>query len=76
MASPHDDIVAVGGDLEPETLLMAYRRGSFTILDHRGLVAAACGCYKKINDVYSRAQGRKDLSHQNRRSPARNRTNG
>jgi CRP-like cAMP-binding protein len=59
-----------------ERKLMAYRRGSFTILDHRGLVAAACGCYKKINDVYSRAQGRKDLSHQNRRSPARNRTNG
>jgi leucyl/phenylalanyl-tRNA--protein transferase len=29
MASPHDDIVAVGGDLEPETLLMAYRRGIF-----------------------------------------------
>ena len=53
--------------------LMAYRRGTFTILDHRGLVAAACGCYKKINDVYSRAQGKKNLSHQDRRSHTRNR---
>jgi len=56
-----------------ERKLLAYRRGSFTILNHRGLAAAACGCYKKINDVYSRAQGRKDLSHQNRRSHTRNR---
>ncbi len=56
--------------------LLAYRRGSFTILDHRGLVAAACGCYKIVNDVYARAQGRRDLSHQNRRRHARTRTNG
>ncbi|OGA22539.1 MAG: Crp/Fnr family transcriptional regulator, partial [Betaproteobacteria bacterium RIFCSPLOWO2_02_FULL_67_19] len=42
--------------------LLAYRRGSFTILNHRGLVAAACGCYKIVNDVYARAQGRRDLS--------------
>lgn len=55
-----------------ERKLMAYRRGCFTILDHRGLVAAACGCYKKVNDVYSRAQGRKELSHQTRRSHTRN----
>jgi CRP-like cAMP-binding protein len=53
--------------------LLAYRRGIFTILDHRGLVAASCGCYQKINDVYSRAQGRKHLSHQNRRRHTRNR---
>jgi len=59
-----------------ERKLMAYRRGSFTILDHEGLVAAACGCYKKVNDVYSRAQGRKELSHQNRRSHTRNRADG
>jgi CRP-like cAMP-binding protein len=48
--------------------LMAYRRGCFTILDHAGLEAAACGCYQKVNDVYARAQGRKNLSHQKRRS--------
>ena len=56
--------------------LLAYRRGSFTILNHRGLVAAACECYKIVNDVYARAQGRQDLSHQNQRRPARNRTDG
>ena len=56
--------------------LLAYRRGSFTILNHRGLVAAACECYKIVNDVYARAQGRRDLSHQNRRRHAPNRTDG
>lgn len=56
-----------------ERKLMAYHRGSFTILDHRGLVAAACGCYKKVKDVYARGQGRQDLFHQRRRSHARNR---
>src|ERR1700730_15200257 len=29
-----------------ERKLIAYRRGTVTILDHGGLVAAACGCYK------------------------------
>ena len=29
MSLPFDDIVAVGGDLEPETLVAAYRRGIF-----------------------------------------------
>jgi leucyl/phenylalanyl-tRNA---protein transferase len=28
-ATPHDDLVGVGADLEPGTLLMAYRAGSF-----------------------------------------------
>jgi len=41
-----------------------YRRGSFTLLNQAGLEAAACGCYKTVNDVYARAQGRRDLSHQ------------
>jgi len=47
-----------------ERKLMDYRRGSFTILNHAGLEAAACGCYKTVKDVYARAQGRRDLSHQ------------
>lgn len=38
--------------------LMAYRRGSFTILNHQGLVAAACVCYKIVKDAYERAQGK------------------
>jgi len=49
-----------------ERRLLAYRRGSFTILSHRGLVAAACGCYKTVKDLYARAQGRRDLPHQRR----------
>lgn len=36
--------------------LIAYRRGTVTILDHRGLVAAACGCYKTVRDIYTHAQ--------------------
>ena len=51
-----------------ERKLVAYRRGTFTILNHRGLVAAACGCYKIVNEVYARAQGKKNLSHQRRSS--------
>ena len=47
-----------------ERKLMDYRRGSFTILNHAGLEAAACECYKTVKDVYARAQGRRDLSHQ------------
>lgn len=56
--------------------LMAYRRGTFTILDHRGLLAAACGCYEIVKDVYARAQGSRDLSHQHRSSHTLNRTDG
>ena len=36
--------------------LIDYRRGSVTILDHRGLEAAACGCYKTVKDFYAQAQ--------------------
>jgi CRP-like cAMP-binding protein len=56
--------------------LMAYRRGTFTILDHRGLLAAACGCYEIVKDVYAQAQGKRDLSHQHRSSHTSNRTDG
>jgi CRP-like cAMP-binding protein len=36
--------------------LISYRRGTVTILDHKGLVAAACGCYKTVKDTYTEAQ--------------------
>jgi CRP-like cAMP-binding protein len=39
-----------------ERKLIAYRRGTVTILDHGGLVAAACGCYKTVKDIYTQAQ--------------------
>ena len=62
--------VAVAASDLRKRKLMAYRRGTFTILDHEGLLAAACECYKIVKDVYSRAQGRKDLTHQRRSSHA------
>ena len=42
-----------------ERKLIAYRRGTVTILDHGGLIAAACGCYKTVKDIYSEAQVQK-----------------
>jgi len=45
-----------------ERKLIGYRRGTFTILNRRGLLAAACGCYKTVTDVYARAQGSRAVS--------------
>jgi len=42
--------------------LIAYRRGTITILDQGGLLAAACECYKTVRDAYSRAQADKGNS--------------
>ena len=42
--------------------LIAYRRGTITILDQGGLLAAACECYKTVKDAYSRAQADKGNS--------------
>lgn len=42
--------------------VIAYRRGTIRILDHGGLVAAACSCYKTVKDTYSRALARKGNS--------------
>lgn len=39
-----------------ERKFIGYRRGSITILDHRGLAAAACGCYKTVKDIYTQAR--------------------
>ena len=41
-----------------ERKLIVYRRGSIRILDHDGLVAVACGCYKTVKDTYDVAQAR------------------
>jgi hypothetical protein len=41
-----------------ERKLIVYRRGTITILDHEGLVAVACGCYKTVKDTYSEAQAK------------------
>ena len=45
-----------------ERKVIAYRRGTITILNHAGLVAAACGCYKTVKDTYSHAQAQKGNS--------------
>jgi CRP-like cAMP-binding protein len=45
-----------------ERKLIVYRRGTITILDHQGLIAAACVCYKTVKDVYTEAQARKGSS--------------
>jgi CRP-like cAMP-binding protein len=45
-----------------ERKVITYRRGTIRILDHGGLSAAACGCYKTVKDAYSRAQAHKGNS--------------
>jgi CRP-like cAMP-binding protein len=39
-----------------ERKLIVYRRGTITILDHEGLVAVACVCYRTVKDTYTEAQ--------------------
>ena len=41
-----------------ERKLIVYRRGTITILDHEGLIEAACVCYKTVKDTYAQAQAR------------------
>jgi CRP-like cAMP-binding protein len=45
-----------------ERKLIVYRRGTITVLDHEGLLAAACGCYKTVKDTYTEAQARNGIS--------------
>jgi hypothetical protein len=41
-----------------ERRLIVYNRGTITILDHEGLLALACGCYKTVKDTYTEAQAK------------------
>jgi len=42
-----------------ERKLIDYRRGTVTILDHAGLIAGACVCYKTVKDAYTNGQSKK-----------------
>ena len=48
--------VNVAARLLHERKLIGYRRGTVTILDQRGLEAAACGCYQIVKDSYTMRQ--------------------
>jgi CRP-like cAMP-binding protein len=45
-----------------ERKIIAYGRGSIRILDHGGLAAASCECYKTVKDAYSREEAHKGNS--------------
>lgn len=51
--------------------LIAYRRGTITILNHGGLVAASYGCYKIVKDIYARAHSLTEGSEAARTSNTR-----
>jgi CRP-like cAMP-binding protein len=59
-----------------ERKLIGYRRGTITILDHKGLVAAACGCYKTVNDICNEAQAESGFPRKRLSSHTRNRAGG
>jgi Crp-like helix-turn-helix domain len=48
-------VSAAMSDLRERSLIV-YSRGTITILDHEGLLALACGCYKTVKDTYTEAQ--------------------
>jgi len=46
--------VTVAAGMLQQAGLIHYRQGRITILDRKGLEAAACGCYRAIRDEYDR----------------------
>jgi CRP-like cAMP-binding protein len=51
-----EGVTAAAGRLQEQGLI-SYVRGRITILDRRGLEAAACECYKVVKDEYERLLG-------------------
>ena len=72
-------ITVAAGSLQ-ERNLIGYRRGTMTILNQRGLEAAACGCYQTVRETFTQATPRHKLRRQFPRQPrssnTRNRTDG
>lgn len=50
-------VTEAAGALQAQKLIR-YSRGTLSILDPKGLSAAACGCYKVVKDIYAKAQPR------------------
>ena len=61
-------ISMAAGSLQ-ERKLIGYHRGTVTILNQRGLEAAACGCYQTVKDTYTQATPRHKLRKQFPRQP-------
>jgi Mn-dependent DtxR family transcriptional regulator len=49
-------VTVVGGTLQ-QARLVHYRRNAITVLDRRGLEAAACECYRIVHDRCGRLPG-------------------
>jgi CRP-like cAMP-binding protein len=49
---PRTSVTAVAGNLQRDGLIL-YRRGRIRILDHEGLAAASCECYRVVRDELS-----------------------
>lgn len=54
MLGVHRPTVSLAAAMLQKAGLIQYKRGKITILDRRGLEAAACPCYRTIKDEYDR----------------------
>ena len=54
---PQSTVTAVGSTLQ-QARLVHYRRSTITVLDRRGLEAAACECYRIVRDRCGRLLAR------------------
>ena len=54
--------VSMGMGVLRERKVITYKRGTISVLDHAGLLAASCGCYKTVKDSYSRIRAHRGNS--------------